>query len=63
MRLMDAHSWFPRNKKKFSGYLICRLHKSKALKSSGGDAWATQHVQHKSPVFAWTGHAFRLLRG
>ena len=24
MRLMEAHSWFPRNKKKFSGYLICK---------------------------------------
>lgn len=23
MRLMEAHSWLPLNRKKFSGYLIC----------------------------------------
>lgn len=29
MRLMDAHSWFPRSRKKFSGYLTCTNYRHK----------------------------------
>lgn len=31
---MEAHSWFPRRRKKFSGYLICMGGDANALKLS-----------------------------